>query len=923
MKKKIRKRVILVTVFIILFAIYSYISIRGEYLQILGIGERYVEIFKHNLMQRLSVFAISFITIYVLTYVTTLFIKRGLKRFFDEDKKEFPRLPNKSISLIFATIAGVLFSTLLTEKAILACNRTFFEEADPVFNLDIGYYIFQKPFIEALIYTMIAVSAVLCIYVTVYYILCFNKYFEQGINIETLKNNTFIKQITLNIFFIILLIASLSILMVQDIVLGKFTATNNGTSLYGAGFIDVTIKKWGYILFAVFIIINGIRGLKRAKKGEYRKACYAILEIPAYLIVLFIVIFTTDMIYIKPNELDKQKQYIKQNIEFTKDAYGVNIEEIDVESTGTITASDIEENKETIENINIYTDSRVLSHLEEYQTNLGYYTFNSTQVGLYNINGKKELVYVTPREIISNDTRTYRSKTYEYTHGYGIIVTEAAKTAETGGLKYIKSDFTDEENGIYLKEPRIYFGLQTNDIIAVNPEENAEYDYPLTSTTNSYNSYDGQAGIRLNFLDRLVLGIKEGNIKLAFSKNINKDSKVVIKRNILERVKKVMPYLEYDENPYMIISDDGELMWVIDAYTTSDSYPYSQVTNLLQDNGSVKKINYIRNSVKILVNSYDGTMKFYITDRNDPIIMAYWNMYPSLFEDLDSKISEGISKHFVYPKYLYNIQANILKQYHQVQSEVLYRADDVWDVAKENKGKVATLVGTDIDPYYTAVKTIDSKETTLGLILPYTINEKQNINAYLVGSYNKEGKKELKIYKFNKDAAILGTLQLDTLVEQDEKISTALKAIEATGTSIEKNIIVVPVNNTLLYVEPIYQILKNENKTTPMLKKVIVASGNKIAIGDNVEEAIKNLLSQEAVSVEIETNNIDDLIEEIIKANKNLTESNQSNDWQLIGRDIEKIQTLITKLEELKKEEEKNKEEIKESIPEETAQESI
>ena len=285
-------------------------------------------------------------------------------------------------------------------------------------------------------------------------------------------------------------------------------------------------------------------------------------------------------------------------------------------------------------------------------------------------------------------------------------------------------------------------------------------------------------------------------------------------------------------------------------------------------------------------------------------------MYPELFEDLKEKIPEDISKHFVYPNYLYSIQADILKQYHQIQPEVLYRADDVWDTAKENTTKVTTLTGTPISPYYTIVKTINKSNPILGLVLPYTINEKQNINAYLVGSYNEKGEKELTIYKFNKDVAILGTLQLDTLIEQDEKISAELKSIEVTGTKIEKNIIIVPIDNTLLYVEPIFQVLQNENKMSPILKKVIVASGNKVAIGNNIKEALINLLSQEAVSIKIETDNIDDLIEEIIKANNNLKQSNQSNDWSLIGQDIEKLQSLINELEKLvedtKKEESTN-----------------
>ena len=376
---KIKKRVIFVIAFIAIFIIYNCISIRGKYLQILGIGEKYVEIFKHNLEQRIYVFLVGFAIIYLLTYITTIFIKKGLRKFFIEEKKEMPKLPNKSIALAFGAIAGLIFSEIITEKAILAFNRTFFEVSEPVFNLDISYYVFIKPFIEAILYSLIVVMAIMCVYITIYYLISFHKFFEKGINIETLKKSTFIKQIVAYVFFIILVIAALAIIMVQDIVLGKFTQTNNGTSLYGAGFVDVTVKKWGYIIYSGFIIICGIIALIKAKNGKYKKACYTVVLIPIYLVGVFFVILSTNIIYVNRNELDKQKSYIKTNIEYTKKAYDINIEEINLKDAGTITAEDLANNSEVIDNINIYNRSRVLSHLEEYQTSLGFYTFSTTR----------------------------------------------------------------------------------------------------------------------------------------------------------------------------------------------------------------------------------------------------------------------------------------------------------------------------------------------------------------------------------------------------------------------------------------------------------------------------------------------------------------------------------------------------------------
>ena len=294
-------------------------------------------------------------------------------------------------------------------------------------------------------------------------------------------------------------------------------------------------------------------------------------------------------------------------------------------------------------------------------------------------------------------------------------------------------------------------------------------------------------------------------------------------------------------------------------------------------------------------------MKYYITDRTDPIVMSYYKMYKGLFQDKDKKLPQTVADHIVYSKFLYDIQSEMLEVYHNVQVEVLYRADDIWQIATENTNKLTSLTGTKINSYYTMVKTVDKNEAELGLVVPYTVKGKQNINSYLVGTYNNQTQQaKLTIYKFNSNTTNLGTIQLDSLIEQDETISNEINALNVTGAKISKNIMVVPINNTLLYVEPIYQLMLNEKDQNPIpkLKKVVVASGNKIAIGNDLSTALKNLLSQEAVSIEVGTNDVDMLINEIIKANKNLEESNASGNWEMIGRDMAKLQTLIKELEE-------------------------
>ena len=300
--------------------------------------------------------------------------------------------------------------------------------------------------------------------------------------------------------------------------------------------------------------------------------------------------------------------------------------------------------------------------------------------------------------------------------------------------------------------------------------------------------------------------------------------------------------------------------------------------------------------------------------------MSYRNIYKDLFVDLNQEIPEDISNHFVYPEYLYKIQAGMITRYHNIAPDVLYRNNDIWQIASYNSSKVLTRTGTEIKPYYTLVKTIDRNDSRLGLVLPYTPSGRQNLVSYLVGSYDENGNPELKIYKYETDANIRGTMQLDTQLEQDEAIIKQLENLNVNGIKITKNIIVVPLDNDLLYVEPIYTTYTNESDSLPTLRKVIVASKNKVAIGNNLVEALNNLVSERTVDIEVEnTDTIDDLIDTIIKANHNLSDSNTSNNWEMMGKDVNKLQDLIKKLEQLV-EEKKAKNEIKDNQQSEESQ---
>ena len=907
-ENKSKARMYIVILFILFVAIVGYIIYRGEYLEILEIGENYLSIFWQNVNYTAIAFIINFIFLFCVIYINNTRIKNALKPFFDTEKKQMPKLPNKSISLILSVIVSAITTEVILNQYMLFTNSTLFGRNDPVFGLDIGFFMFQKPFIDILFMYAIFLIIGLTIYTIIYYIVVFNICFD-GIDRETLKSSKLLKQLFTNIKILAILVAGFVLVKTLDIGFDRFLNLQEDTtySIYGAGITDATIKLWGYRILPILIILSVFMAIRAFNKGSTKKVVMWIMVVPAYLIILLIVMALFQVIFVTPNELDREEQNIRYNIEYTKEAYGINSDVFTIENGGeTITESTLTELSNTINNIVIVDEDTLLKDLNTVQTEKGYYTYGTSAIASYRIDGEQKLVYVSPREI-SNANGTYNNQTYEYTHGYGVVITDATETDANGNLIKLQKGYTESENDVVaVTEPRIYFGLETNNNIVTNSKNRNEFDYPISSTENAENVYDGDAGLSLSFIDRFILGIKEGDLNLAFSANVNSDSKILTNRNIIERARTLMPYLLYDEEPYMVVNDAGELIWVLDAYTTSNNYPYSQKTTLQMDTLNKMELNYIRNSVKVLINAYSGEIKFYITDETDPIAVAYDKIYQDLFTD--EEIPSDISSQFIYPEFLYSIQADIIQRYHDIQPDVLYRGDDVWDIATHNTGRISTKTGVDINPYYTMVDTIDSEESKIGLVLPFTPDEKQNIISYIVGTYE-SGVPKLTIYRFASDSNILGPMQLDTQIEQDEEISSELEALNVTGTRITKNMIIVPLNNTLLYVEPVYQEYINEDDSTPTLKKVIVASGNKLAIGNNLNEALRNLVSQYAVDIEVEnTDSIEDLVQAIIKANGNLKESTSNSDFEMIGKDIQRLQDLIDSLENLVDEQEKENE---------------
>ena len=901
-RKPGKRRKIAVTVVTLLVALVSYIIFRGSYLEVKAIGEEYLAAFWRKELYTVLIFAINFIILYCVFYFTNRKVKSAMKIIFEDEKKPEVKIPNKSISFIIGLIGSIVFTLISRNQILLAFSNSRFGIADPVFKLDLSVLMFIKPLLSTVIIYLLLVEVVSLAYGLVYSLIILNVCFD-GVDRDSLAKIDLVKKIRAKVI-IIAILAGLFVVnhMLLNIGNEKFTTIElkDGTSysLYGAGQSDATVKVWGYAILAGVAVFSILRAFRSLKKQNVTGVVGNLLIVPIYLIVLAGILALYQLIFIGSNDLDKNVEYIRHNINNTKLAYGISADEINIDYSGTITEDDINENSELLSNITIVNSQNVKQNLDAQQTK-GYYSYKNSKLQMYKIDDVDRSVYITPREL-ANVSTTYSNKTYQYTHGYGSVVTLAGETDAEGNLVTYQENIKDDSDKIIdIKEPRIYFGLENNDAVVVNSTNKKELDY-IVEDSNSEVEYDytGNAGIKLGFFDRLILGIKEGNLKLAFSKAVSKDSKILTSRNIIQRAKNILPDLKYDENPYMVIDDNGNQYWVIDAYTISNNYPFSQKTEL----NLSTEINYIRNSVKVIVNAFDGTIKFYITDRTDPIAMAYNNIYPEIFAGKDEAIPQDIAKHLVYSQYLYNIQSSVVEKYHNIEPEILYRANDIWEIAELSNKEP-------IKPYYTMVKDNDGN-LVLGLVEPYTVYGKQNIISYMVGSTN-NGVSQLKIYRFPSDSNVLGISQFEAQINQDEAISKEIATLNATGTTLERYTTAVPVNNTMLYVQTVFQKYINETTQKATLKKVVVGSGNKLAIGDDLSSALQRLLSQYASDINYSnSDNEKELINSIIKANENVKTSAKNGDWKMYGEDMNELTRLIDRLNVVRQENEaaKNKE---------------
>jgi len=760
-------------------------------------------------------------------------------------------------------------------------HSTAFGVKDPLFENDLGFYFFRLPVILYLKNLLISLVFLSLLASGVVY------FFKGAIQLVSGWYRNFARNVKVHlgtlIIFLLLLFGLHFWLLRFDLL---YSTTGVST---GAGYTDTHARLFGYNLMALLFVLSAPVVVYSMFSHKIRPLFLgaAVLSASVVIFLVLVPVFQQKFV-VEPNELEKEKPYIVSSIEFTRKAYGLDrVARVDYPLDNTLTQKDLVNYQGTLENIRLWDWRPLLNTYRQLQELRLYYTFEDVDVDRYHIGGKYRQLMLSVRELaydqMPEQGKTWVNQRLRYTHGYGLVASPVDRVTKEGlpelSIKDIPPVSIPE---LPIKRPGIYFGEKTDDYIFTGTGMD-EFDYPL-GEDNQLTRYSGEAGVPIgSFWKRLLYAIEYKSIKILISEYFTKDTKILYNRNIRLMAHKIAPFLKYDNDPYIVIVD-GRLKWILDAYTVSSQYPYSQA--------AARGVNYIRNSVKVVIDAYDGRPDFYIVDPEDPVIMTYAKIFPGLFKNAVD-VPEEIRKHFRYPIDFFSMQSTIFLSYHMTQPEVFYNQEDLWKFPREiYEGQEQVM-----EPYYTIMQLNGQKEESL-LILPFTPSNKNNMIAWLAAGSDGDSYGKLTLYEFPKKELVYGPMQIEARVDQTPEISEVLTLWNQQGSSVIRgNLLVIPINHTLLYVEPLY--LQAEKSKMPELKRVIVSYQGQIVMKETLDESLRAVFNVAGMSKNKEESadkDISQLVTRAVEEFHNGEKALQMGDWAEYGRRQKALATVLQQM---------------------------
>ncbi len=853
-----RSRRLLIFLVVLVFLFFSVRATLSYYVDVLWFASLgYSQVFFKTLRLEWEVFAAFAAATFLVLYLAFVALKRAHLPDLPEGHTiviggqpiKLPvapvlRLIAVAISLAIALATG---AAMMAEWPTLAlywyAPRALGGVTDPIFGKPLNFFLFTLPAWQVLLGWLITLAVMTCA------LAIFFVFISGGARVLAGRLSRHVtlpwRGLSITFGFLLLVVA-------MRVYLSRFERLLDDHTIFGGvTYTDAHVTLTGLLIVSAALFLGALIAFVNAvrePRGRWLVAaivpaavCYVALQVVAWYVSSFVV---------KPNELVREKPYIAFNTAMTRQAYGLNaVSQREFPAETTVEAADPANNQATLQNIRLWDWRALQDTLRQIQEIRTYYDFPDIDIDRYNIDGTMRQVMLAARELnvdkLPDSSRNWINEKLIYTHGYGITMNPVNGFTAEGLPTLILSNMPVQSTvrSLSVTRPEIYFGELTNTDVYVKTRQQ-EFNYPQ-GQSNNLNSYEGNGGIVLGgFLRRLIIALDLDDLaKLPFSDDVNPESRLLMRRNIRDRVAALAPFLTFDPDPYIVLGEDGRLSWIMDGFTMSDSYPYSTHYRLGND-----LINYMRNSVKVIIDAYDGTTTFYVFDPEDPILAAYRGIFPDLFKDASS-MPAGLRKHVRYPELLLKLQAEVYGLYHMTDAEAFYNREDLWTVASEvgmtDEGAQTTQ---EMQPNFVLMKLPGETGEEFVEILPFTPANRNNLIGWIAGRSDGEHYGTSVVYNFPKTKLVDGPLQIEARIDQNAQLSGQLTLWNQQGSHVRRGaLLVIPTGKALLYAEPIY--LQAERSPMPELRLVVLALQDRLAYGPTFESAMASLFGGAASSL--------------------------------------------------------------------------
>jgi len=822
---------IVAALFVALILVPWLASFATDWLWFKEIG--FESVFSTSLIWRIGLFVIgggfAFVYIYgnvrfargMGTGFPVLYVNRGDGVSIDVSRMLTRLFLPAALVLAFLTAVSASASWLVVLKGF---NGVPVGISDSLFGRDISFYLFRLPLISGVLGTLITLTFLSTVAVAVMY------WMRNDITLPPRRASAKPRAARhLGVLMIVLFV--LIGLRLRIVATSSLLYSTTGP-LLGASYTDVHVALPGLYVSAIAALLAAVWVAAGIVRGKliWSAISAAVFYTVVSVLARGVIPAAYQKLVVSANELSRETPYLQNHIDATRKAWGLDhVESRDLSGEVQLTMAEIKANAATVDNIRLWERpllKQTFSQLQEIRT---YYDFVSVDDDRYTIDGRYRQVHVAARELNSESlpTRTFINERLTFTHGMGLTMAPVNQVTTEGlPVLFIKDLPPVSTISIKLTRPQIYYGELTNEYVFVGTKQK-EFDYPA-GEANIYTNYTGRGGVPIgSFIRRVLYAFQLGSLKILLSDDIRGDAKILYRRNVMDRATSAMPFLDFDNDPYLTINDAGQLKWILDAYTTSDMYPYAQRIN----DGT----NYMRNSVKVVIDAYDGTVDAYIADPNDPVVKTYAHIFGSIFKPL-SAMPADIRRHVRYPGDLFRVQAALHATYHMVEPQTFYHREDQWEIP----GGLAK--GSNENPFqrHIIMKLPGEKNPEFIFMTPFTPRGKDNLAAWMVARMDGDNYGKLSVYRFPKQSLVYGPKQIANRINQDTEISRQLTLWDQRGSEVIRGeLLVIPIEESLIYVQPIY--LRAEGGSIPELKRVVVAHENRVVMGETLEEGLNAL----------------------------------------------------------------------------------